>query len=883
MVPHEPDQHTYTEAAASAAAREYREGGWSTIPLKIRSKAPKLPKDHEFLERRATDKEFKGFKFRNVGIVTGKVSGIIVLDDDDDGETIKANGWHVPATPTVRTKRGHQYYFACPEAGFPTFDVVAGNLEVRADRAYVVAPPSIHPDGDPYEWVISPDEAELADPPPWLIERARLRGRRMRAEEVGETIPNGSRNKTLFSLAGTLRRRGLDEASIYAALVGINETKCETPLDDDELRRIAQSIVRYEPAESTPSDNGREAKAPSDRSEDGTEPSGPASEAGAFNLTDLGNAERFVERARGRLLYCPPWRTWLYWDRNRWVPNADLEAQRIAHETARAIHTEAADEPDTERQRAISKWALASQDSRRRKAMIEEARPYLQVDPDALDADPHALNVANGTIDLRTGELRAHAPEDLITKLIPHAYDPEAPAPRYEKFLRRILPAPELRSFMQRALGYAAQGVVYEDLLVILYGSGDNGKTTLVGAMLEALGDYAIAVDPDLLMVKPHGHPTERMDLFGKRFVACSETEEGRRLAEARVKALTSRDPIRGRRMREDSWQFDPTHTTFLSTNDKPEIRGTGHAMWRRLRLVPFDVKIPEAEKDKALPEKLRREMPGILAWIVGGTGEYHRVGLGTPERITKATEGYRDEMDVLGAFIAECCVVDSDATAPATPLYETWREWCKSQEEESGSQRRFGERLRARGYENFKYDHGPHKNRKGWRGIGLLVDEPPPTDGQGAPSGGGNGPGLAPEPPASGERVDDGLLQESTIDKPNSRGAVDPVDLCRPKSYMNALVAPREESYLEKRSTRSTGSTEGGNSSHERFFSESPLKPSKPSTEEAATSRDKQRGGPRRRELSSAEVARVQRLVAQGMSPRWARMTVLGEDAEAG
>jgi hypothetical protein len=230
------------------AATDYRERGLSPIPLRMRSKEPKLPKGHPFLGRLATEEEFTKFDFRhNIGLVTGMVSEIIVLDDDDGGETLRKNGWHVPATPTVKTKRGHQYYLRCPETGFPTFDVT-GKLEVRADGAYAVAPPSIHPSGERYEWVISPDEADFADPPEWLIEQARLRGRRMRAEDIGEMISNGSRNKTLFSIAGTLRRRGLDEESIYAALLGINETKCETPLDADEVWKIARSIARYAPA-----------------------------------------------------------------------------------------------------------------------------------------------------------------------------------------------------------------------------------------------------------------------------------------------------------------------------------------------------------------------------------------------------------------------------------------------------------------------------------------------------------------------------------------------------------------------------------------------------------------------------------------------------------
>ena len=237
---------TVYASTAKSAAVDYRERWWSPIPLRRRSKEPNLPKGHPYLDRRATDEEFAKFRFANVALVTGKVSGFFVLDDDDDGETLRANGWPVPATVTVKTKRGYQYYLRCPSEGFPTFDVTE-KLEVRGDGAYVVAPPSVHPDGPLYEWVISPDEADLADPPEWLIKRAAVRGRRMYAEDIGEVIANGSRNKTLLSLAGTLRRRGLGEAAIAAALLGINAVACETPLEEDEVRKIARSITRYEP------------------------------------------------------------------------------------------------------------------------------------------------------------------------------------------------------------------------------------------------------------------------------------------------------------------------------------------------------------------------------------------------------------------------------------------------------------------------------------------------------------------------------------------------------------------------------------------------------------------------------------------------------------
>src|SRR5215208_2414346 len=322
--------------------------------------------------------------------------------------------------------------------------------------------------------------------------------------------------------------------------------------------------------------------------------------------------------------------------------------------------------------------------------MISLAESSLPVRAEEIDADLWLLNASNGTIDLSTGELREHRRENIITKLAPVEYDPDAKAPVFEAFLARVLPSEALRRFVQRAVGYADTGIDSEEILTIFYGVGANGKSTLVNILMEALGDYAMQAAPELLLAKRGSHPTELADLFGARFVASVEVDEGRRLAESLVKQLTGRDPIKARRMREDFWQFGPTHTVFLATNHRPEVRGTDHAIWRRIKLVPFEVTIPESEQDKRLAEKLRKELPGILAWIVRGCLEYQRNGLGEPEEVKAATEGYRSEMDVLAAFIEDRCVVHPKAHVGATPLYRAYKDWCEDAGESQLTQTKF-------------------------------------------------------------------------------------------------------------------------------------------------------------------------------------------------
>jgi putative DNA primase/helicase len=281
------------------------------------------------------------------------------------------------------------------------------------------------------------------------------------------------------------------------------------------------------------------------------------------------------------------------------------------------------DENDSEKKRlqAILAWSFKSESAARINAMIDLARsePGIPILPDQLDREPWLLNVQNGSIELRTGKLREHRRDDYITKLAPVEYDEAATCPTWDGFLDRIMDHNrDVMGYLQRAVGYSLTGDVSEQVIWFLYGCGANGKSTFLGAILALLGDYAMQAVSDLLMAKNHeAHPTERADLFGKRFVCTIETEEGKRLAEALMKQMTGGDRMRARRMREDFWEFPPTHKIFLAANHKPTVRGTDHAVWRRIKLVPFTVRITDAEKDRQLPEKLKKEVLPGLQWVV--------------------------------------------------------------------------------------------------------------------------------------------------------------------------------------------------------------------------------------------------------------------------
>jgi putative DNA primase/helicase len=460
----------------------------------------------------------------------------------------------------------------------------------------------------------------------------------------------------------------------------------------------------------------------------------PTRPGAGVNLTDLGNAERLVEQHGADLRYVYAWEKWLVWDGRAWKVDDTGEVERRAKETVRTIYAEAAEAADADTRKALANHAKGSEARGRIEAMISLARsePGIAATPEELDADPWALTTPNGTLDLRAGELRDHRRGDLITKIAPVEYDPEATAPTWAAFLERILPEEELRAFVQRAVGYSATGDTCEQCLIINHGSGANGKSTFQEAIAATLGDYAMRAPTEMLLAKrTTGIPNDVARLKGARFVAASETEEGRRLAESLVKDLTGQDTITARFMRAEFFDFKPTHKLWLSTNHKPEIRGTDTAIWRRIRLVPWTITIPPAQQDKKLLEKLRAELPGILLWIVQGCLEWQRGGLQPPGEVRRATGRYRAEMDVLAAFIDEECIVVDSATATAKALYSAYKAWCDENGEKPESQRRFGGRLKERGFENGKITAGPYKGNVEWYGIGLAGgSEGPPDDG---------------------------------------------------------------------------------------------------------------------------------------------------------
>lgn len=255
-------------------------------------------------------------------------------------------------------------------------------------------------------------------------------------------------------------------------------------------------------------------------------------------------------------------------------------------------------------------------------------------------------------------------------------------------------------------------------MLPIFQGEGGNGKSTLVDAVMTALGDYADAADAGLLTARSFdAHPTGVADLCGLRLAVLHETDKGRRLAEGTVKRLTGGDRLKARRMREDFWSFDPSHTFVMLTNHKPIVTGTDEGIWRRLRLVPWNVVIPDAERDEQLGARLAGELDAVLAWLVTGYRDWHTHGLAEPEQVTAATTAYRAESDVLRRFLDQCCLTGPHYHAGSTELFTAWSKWCADEGEDPGTQTAFATALQNKGYDKRK-SNGTMR----WAGIGLTA-----------------------------------------------------------------------------------------------------------------------------------------------------------------
>lgn len=436
-------------------------------------------------------------------------------------------------------------------------------------------------------------------------------------------------------------------------------------------------------------------------------------------------AERFVQENADHLRHVHGI-GWYEWDGSRWKADEKRADMQAAVNTIKAALAELPELPEQER----SELYVDTRRSETASGMEGMLRIASALDPistasKSLDADPYLFNTPRSTINLQTDVSRPSDRADLITKVaggdIKEPWRGDKQAAEWRNFLERILPDAEVRAFIQRLFGYAMLGQVTEHVMPIFTGTGANGKGTIRDALMSAFGDYAIEVDPAILMESKHErHGAFKMRLRGARLVFCSETEKGRKFAEATMKRLVGGDQIEANLMHKNPITFDPSHTLIMLTNHLPAVSGDDPAVWRRILVVPFDVVIPEEERDGCLPERLKAAQSAVLAWAYQGWKDYQDQGLNPPEAVRVRTEQYRADSDALGRFLSERTQENAHGYAKARDLFTAWTTWCHDngmRAEEIGPEVTFAASMKARGYEK-------KRSSGGWlyRGVMLMA-----------------------------------------------------------------------------------------------------------------------------------------------------------------
>ncbi len=413
------------------------------------------------------------------------------------------------------------------------------------------------------------------------------------------------------------------------------------------------------------------------------EPRDPVRIIDPASYTDLGNAKRFVSLHQRNIKYVKKWKSWMIWNGKRWEPRDLTGMVPLVEEMITSMINEANGMTHGDDSEKLRKHAKASEAEGRIMATIRlsQGQPGITAEPDDFDNHKYLINVMNGTINLRSGEFREFRREDRLTQMANTAYDEKATAPIWGTFLQRIMQNDNsMISFLQRAAGYVMTGDTSEECIFMLYGTGANGKSKFIDALAFVLGEYArkTAIHTVLEAKSESAISSDVAALRGVRFTYAAEPNKGKRLDEGKIKDITGREKISCCRKYCEPEEWQPQFKMFMSANHKIVFRGADEGIHRRIKFLPFSVKIPDAEKDTNLDQKLHTEAPGILNWMLAGVKSWLDVGLGFPEAAKIATKTYFEEMDTLGEFLEDCCILEPNLFIPFDDLYSIYIQWCE-------------------------------------------------------------------------------------------------------------------------------------------------------------------------------------------------------------
>ena len=698
---------------------------------------------------------FNGYPIGNVGCVLGQASRLVRIDED--GATGRAvleewSGGDLPPTWTFRSGsggRGLLYGWPqdvpCKTTAHQKKKADHQELRLMGNGSQTVLPPSRHESGALYTWEpgLSPQDLAPAPAPAWLVERLRVVPRKAPARRDPSThaTPDAARvHHALDAIPNA------DAAYDDWLKIGMALHSTQAPWARDAWDAWSQQSGKYDAGKQDKAWHSFQAEGgvtlgslfqmaqaqgwqplqDAQQRQNGSTPPAPEKDP-PLPYSDYTNALAFVRDHGQDLRYCYAWKSWLVWSATHWQRDDMGQVHQLAKQTVKRLARHA-EHLEDEHAKALMAHIKKSLSKSSLDAMVRTAQdePGIPVKPDALDTDAWALNCANGTVDLRTGDRRAHRQEDLLTKCLPIAYDPEAPCPAWLTFLEHIMQGnAELIVFLQRALGYSLTGSTQEQCFFLLHGPTKTGKSTFMHIAKALLGPYGTQAEMSTFLHKDRPEVRNDLaDLAGMRLVAAIETDEGKRLAEALIKQLTGgTDTIKARFLFEEYFEYRPQFKVFLATNHKPKVNPSDDAIWERIRLIPFLVQIPKDARDKQLETKLRAELPGILAWAVRGCLAWSQTdSLSEPRAVVQATQGYRDEMDTLAHFLEECCAtnIPEVAKVKASVLASAYQTWCKRTGELPLANLALIKALEERGYTRQR----GHANQYYWHGFGLINTE---------------------------------------------------------------------------------------------------------------------------------------------------------------
>jgi len=730
------------------AALSYARQGLAVFPCEVRGKAPHPQLPTGGFKHATTDADkirswWAMWPSANIGIACG-ASGLVVIDVDTKHGTPGLDTWrtYLPDlgannTPTVATPTGgFHYFYKAPNAALEQGNNKLGKgVDVKGAGGYVLAPPSIHPDtGTRYEWApgYGLDSASVLPLPPVFVKKLERKPRTKKASTPATSSDFDNAKDALQHLSPERCEEYQMWVEVGMALSPLGApgfdlwddwSQGSTKYDTDECvskwrtfdpskGRGLGSLFRW-----ATDDSGGLWHVKRAETEEVSHPNG---------LTDTTNAERLVERFGHRLRYVYEW-GWLAWTGKRWERDTTGVVVRCAKRTARSYYTDAAEATDKDVAKAYADHAHKSQSARAIKAMVDMAQSELPVlaEIDDFDADPWILNCLNGVVDLRTGQLSQHEPTNMITKLAPVVYNPNATSPILTRYLEDTTKDnADFARYLQRACGYSLTGDTSEECFFLVLGPAATGKSTLVEAMLAVLGDYGVKSSfSAFLQLNSRGGATpELAHLRGARLVAAVETAKGAHLNEPLVKEMTGGDTLTVRELYKPPFSFKPTFKLWLAANDAPTMTDTDTGLWRRLQRVPFEHEI--AHRDPNVKARLCTDAgPAVLAWAVQGCLAWQAEGLSPCEIVQAKTSALRAEFDPLAEFFSEQCIIGGEYEVDAQELRSAYEEWAQSWGAKAINDKDWGKRLQSLGAERERITrHGLKVTI--WQGIGLVLDE---------------------------------------------------------------------------------------------------------------------------------------------------------------